>query len=92
MMMDIEGSRYITYKTAWKLGEGIPCTKEVAITKAWVSEAYKRVVKLGHQVQGATAYIIEHDMPLYSRRAKTAELLFGDSCYHRKVVAQELGL
>jgi len=92
MLMDIEGSRYITYKTAWKLAEGIPCTKEVAITKAWVSEAYKRVVKLGHQVQGATAYIIEHDMPLYTRRAKTAELLFGDSCYHRKVVAQELGL
>jgi alkylation response protein AidB-like acyl-CoA dehydrogenase len=92
MLMDIEGSRYITYKTAWKLSQSLPCTKDVAVTKAWVGEAYKRVVKLGHQVQGATAYIIEHDMPLYSRRAKTAELLLGDSTYQRKVVARELGL
>jgi alkylation response protein AidB-like acyl-CoA dehydrogenase len=92
MLIDIEGSRYITYKAAWMLSENIPCTKIVAAAKAWVGEAYKRVVGLGHQVMGATAYIIEHDMPLYSRRAKIAEVAFGDANFHRNVVAQEIGV
>ncbi len=92
MLIGIEGSRYITYKVAWMLNENIPCSKLVSMAKAWVGETYKEVVRLGHQVQGATAYIIEHDMPLYSRRAKTAELAFGDGSYHRGLVARELGL
>jgi alkylation response protein AidB-like acyl-CoA dehydrogenase len=92
MLIAIEGSRYITYKTAWMLSQGVPCKKDVSVTKAWVSDAYKKVVALGHQVQGATAYMIEHDMPLYSRRAKIAEMGFGDAGYHRRLVADELGL
>ncbi|MCF8130707.1 MAG: acyl-CoA/acyl-ACP dehydrogenase [Deltaproteobacteria bacterium] len=92
MLMDIEGSRYMTYKAAWLLEQGIPCAKQVSAAKAWTSEAYKRVAGLGHQILGATGYIIEHDMPLYSRRAKIAELALGDAGFHREVVARELGL
>ncbi len=92
MLMDIEGSRYITYKAAWMLVENFPAARLVSTAKAWVSEAHKRVVALGHQIFGATGYIVEHDMPIYSRRAKAAELAFGDGGYHRKVVADLLGL
>lgn len=92
MLMDIEGGRFITYKAAWMLSKNIPCIKQVATAKAWVSEGYKRVVGLGHQVLGATGYMIEHDMPLYSRRAKLAEIAFGDASFHREAVALELGL
>jgi alkylation response protein AidB-like acyl-CoA dehydrogenase len=92
MLMDIEGSRYITYKAAWMLVENFPAARLASTAKAWVSEAHKRVVALGHQIFGATGYIVEHDMPIYSRRAKAAELAFGDGGYHRKVVADLLGL
>jgi alkylation response protein AidB-like acyl-CoA dehydrogenase len=92
MLMDVEGSRYITYKAAWMLAENLPAARLVSTAKAWVSEAHKRVVALGHQIFGATGYIVEHDMPIYSRRAKAAELAFGDASYHRKVVADLLGL
>jgi alkylation response protein AidB-like acyl-CoA dehydrogenase len=92
MLMDVEGSRFITYKAAWMLSKGIPCTKEAAAAKAWVGEACRRVSALGHQVQGGTAYIIEHDMPLYSRRAKAAEVSFGDAGFYRNIMAQEIGL
>jgi len=92
MLIDVEGSKYITFKAAWMLSTDIPCAKLVAAAKASVGGAYKRVVGLGHQVMGATAYIVEHDMPLYSRRAKAAEFAFGDVSFYRNVVAQELGL
>ncbi len=74
------------------LRKGIPCTREVAVAKAWVSEAYRRVVNLGHQVFAGVGYMVDHDMPLYSVRAKAAELAFGDANFHQEVVAQELGL
>ena len=92
MLIDIEGSRYITYKVGWMLTKNIPCAKEVAAAKAYVGDAYKKIVRLGHQILGATGYIIEHDMPLYSRRAKIAEMSLGDGNYCCQLVAQELGL
>lgn len=92
MLIDVEGSKWITYKAAWKLSKGIPCNREVAVAKAWVCEAYKRVVLLGHQVLGGVGYMVDHDMPLYSRRGKAAEFVFGDANFYRKLVAQEIGL
>ena len=92
MLIDVESSRFITYKTAWMVSQNLPCVKQVAITKAWVSDRYKNVAGLGHQVQGAAAYIIEHAMPLYSRRASASAVAFEDSNYCRQVVASELGI
>ena len=92
MLIDIDGGKWITYKAAWMLSEGIPCNREVAAAKAWVNEAYKRVVALGHEILGGVGYMTEHDMTLYSRRAKAAEIAFGDANLYRKVVAQDIDL
>ena len=62
------------------------------MAKAWTSEAYRRVVTLGHQVHGAIGFTKDHDMQLYFRRAKAAELAFGDADYHRETVAVEMGI
>jgi alkylation response protein AidB-like acyl-CoA dehydrogenase len=92
MATDVEGSRFITYEAAWMLSQNMPCAKEVAMAKAWVSDAYRRVVSLGHQVHGGIGFTKDHDMQLYFRRAKAAEVLFGDGDYHREKVAQALEL
>jgi alkylation response protein AidB-like acyl-CoA dehydrogenase len=92
MATDVEGSRYITYQAAWRLSEGLPAGPEVAMAKAWVSDAYRRVCALGHQCHGAIGFTKEHNMQLYSRRAKAAELAFGDSDYHLEAVAKAIGL
>ena len=92
MATDVEGSRYITYQAAWRLSEGLPSEGEVAMAKAWVSAAYHRVCALGHQCHGAIGFTKEHNMQLYSRRAKAAELAFGDSDHHLETVAEAIGL
>jgi alkylation response protein AidB-like acyl-CoA dehydrogenase len=92
MAIYIEGGRYLTYKAAWTLSKGLPSTKLVATAKAWVSDAYKRIAALGHQILAGTGYMEEHDMTLYSRRAKGAEVALGDANYYKKVVAREIGL
>jgi alkylation response protein AidB-like acyl-CoA dehydrogenase len=92
MVTDVDGSRFITYKAAWKVSEGIPATYDVAVAKAWTSEAYARVTLLAHQIFGAIGFTMDHDMHLYYRRAKASEIAFGDGDFQRAIVAQELGL
>jgi alkylation response protein AidB-like acyl-CoA dehydrogenase len=92
MAMDVCGSRFVTYKAAWKLSEGIPAAFDAAIAKAWVSEACGRVALLAHQIFGAIGFTMDHDIHLYYRRAKAAEIVFGGGDFQRAIVAQELGL
>jgi alkylation response protein AidB-like acyl-CoA dehydrogenase len=92
MATDVDGVRFSTYQAAWMLSEGLPCTKEVAIAKAWTSQASQRVVALAHQIHGAIGVTMEHDLHYYTERAKAAELAFGDANFYREIVAREMEL
>jgi alkylation response protein AidB-like acyl-CoA dehydrogenase len=92
MVLDVDGSRYVTYHAAWLLSEGLPAGREIAVAKAWTNEACRRVVKEGQQVHGGIGYTKEYDLQLYTRRAKAAEIAFDDSDAHREAVATSLGL
>ena len=91
MVMDIDGSRFLTYEAAWRFSEGLPCAKEIAMAKAWTSEAYQRVTATGHQIYGGIGFTVESDMHLYFRRAKAGEVTLGDGNFHREALAKELG-
>jgi alkylation response protein AidB-like acyl-CoA dehydrogenase len=92
MATDVDGTRLSTYQAAWMLSDGLPCTKEIAIAKAWAGEACQRVMALAHQIHGAIGVTIDHDLQYYTRRAKAAEVSFGDASFYREIVAQEMGL
>ena len=92
MVIDVDGSRFITYRAAWCLAEGLDADKEVSMTKAWTSDACRRVCAQAHQVHGGIGFTKEYDLQLYFRRAKQGEVLYGDADIHREVVAQEIGL
>ena len=92
MATDVSGSRFITYKAAWKVSEGLPAALDVAIAKTWASEAYGRVTLSAHQIFGAIGFTMDHDIHLYYRQAKAAEIIFGDADFQRAIVARELGL
>ena len=92
MAIDVEGARYITYQAAWRLSRGLPCAREVSMAKAWVGEAGNRTCLQACHLHGAIGYTQEHDVQLYLRRIKAAELTFGDAIFHHQIVAQHLGL
>ena len=87
---DVECCRYIAYQAVWRLAEGLPAATEVSMAKAWVSEAYRRVCALSHQSHGAIGFTKEHNLQLYTRRARAQEVAFGDASFHREIVAQAL--
>ena len=90
MAIDVEGSRHIAYQAAWRISEGLPAKREVAMAKAWISGAYQRVCATAHQCHGAIGFTREHNLQLYTRRAKVQELSYGDVDSHRESVLQNL--
>jgi len=92
MVIDVDGSRFITYQAAWKISEGLPAGMEAAMAKAWTGSASQRVTILAHQIHGAISFTDEYDVHLYYRRAKAGEIAFGDTDYHLEKVARQLGL
>lgn len=86
----IESSTFISHKAAWMMSEGLPCAEEISIAKAFVSDAYRSACAISHQIHGTVGFMLEHDLPLYTTRAKEAEIAFGDAQFHRNIVAQEL--
>jgi alkylation response protein AidB-like acyl-CoA dehydrogenase len=92
MVIDVDGSRFITLRAAWMLNEGLEAPKEVSMAKAWTSDACRRVCAQAHQIHGGIGFTKEYDLQLYFRRAKNGEVFYGDADLHREVVAQEMGL
>ena len=90
MATDVEGCRHIAYQAAWKVASGEPADREVAMAKAWVSGAYQRVCNLAHQCHGAIGFTKEHDLQLYTRRAKVQELSYGDVNWHKELALQQI--
>ncbi len=92
MATDAEGIRLVAYQAAWCISEGQESSQEVALAKSWVSDAYQRVCSLAHQCHGAIGFTQEHNLQLYTRRARMQETAYGDGYFHRELVAQSLGL
>ena len=92
MLTSLETSKFMTYQACWRISNGLPFEKEASMSKAWVSESYKHLVALGHQVMGGLGFMEEIDLNLYFNRAKAAELAFGDADLHKEFVAQALKL
>jgi alkylation response protein AidB-like acyl-CoA dehydrogenase len=91
MVIDVDGSRFITYKAAWALQENEPEAEMlVSMAKAWCNEATRRVVSHGQQIHGGIGFTKDYKIELYFRRQKWMELMWGDADYHRELVAQKL--
>ena len=95
MITDVDGSRFIMYRAAWAVTESEPdADLQVAMAKAWCSDATRRVVAHGQQIHGGIGFTKEYIIQLYFRRQKMAELMWGDADHHRREgrrPAQHLG-
>lgn len=90
MATSVDGARLLAYQAVSLLAEGLPAEDEVAMTKAYASEAYKSVTVMAHQLWGGMGYVTESNLYLWSNRAKSTELSFGTRDLHLKQLANSL--
>ncbi len=75
---------------AWRLDNGVPARREVALAKSFASRAAQRIVHSAHEVHAGVAFMLEADVQLYTRRAKHWEFDLGEARYHDDVIAAGL--
>jgi alkylation response protein AidB-like acyl-CoA dehydrogenase len=83
MMTDVEGARWLSYQAIWRLSGGLPAEKEVAMAKAWASDACLRVTSGAQHIHGGVGMDLDYDLHYYFRWAKALELDLGTAPVHR---------
>jgi alkylation response protein AidB-like acyl-CoA dehydrogenase len=75
--IDVEAIRLTTQQAAWRLHEGLPAAKEVAVAKYWVAEAGQRVVAAAQHLHGGVGVDKEYPLHRFYLAAKQLELSLG---------------
>ena len=93
MAVEVEGATSLVYYAAWAVSENDPgAAMATHVAKAWCGDIYKHTAFEGVQIHGGIGFTWDHDMHLYLKRAKAAEVAYGDPNYHREKVARLLNM
>ncbi len=92
MFIRMTASKYLVYEAVWMESEGLSCDKEVAMAKSYVNQSYKELSRLMIRLYGGNGTNREFKPGLYYRRARAADVAFGNTDFHRELVANQIGL
>lgn len=96
VMLELESARSAAYWSWWvaSQAETTPAAlaEAASIAKASACDALSRAAAENLQIHGGVGFTWEFDCHLFYRRARAAEILFGDPVWHRARLARQLGL
>ncbi len=93
MLVQVESARAAAYAATVALAADDEELDELApLAKSYCSEAALFCAGENIQVHGGIGFTWEHDAHLYFRRAKSTQLALGDPAYHRRILAERIGL
>jgi alkylation response protein AidB-like acyl-CoA dehydrogenase len=93
MLVDLESSRSAVYYALWAAATSHPDTSVVApLVKAHCVDTYLHAAGENIQIHGGIGFTWEHPAHLYLKRAKSAQVLLGDSDFHRQQLADRIGI
>ena len=92
MRIQTDAFRLLTLEAAWLLDQGRPAELEIASAKVLANDAVEKITVDGHRVHGAIGYSREHDVQLYTRRARAFSVTWGDTEREIERAAVALGL
>jgi 3-oxocholest-4-en-26-oyl-CoA dehydrogenase beta subunit len=80
--VDTEAIRLTSWQAAWRIGEGLPADKEVAVAKFWAADGGQRVVHAAVHLHGGVG--VDRDYPLHRffLMTKHYELTLGGATDH----------
>jgi alkylation response protein AidB-like acyl-CoA dehydrogenase len=93
LLLEVESVTAAAQYAAWCAAEDndeLPVI--AALVKAYCSDAYFHATTENIQIHGGIGFTWEHPAHLYFKRAKSTELLFGDSPHWREQLALRIGV
>ncbi len=92
MELQLESSRLLLYRAAWHRMRRSTATRESALAKVAVSEAYVEVCRSAMQIFGGYGYMVDYEIERELRDALSATLYVGTSEIQRNLIAGLRGL
>ncbi|MEO0438050.1 MAG: acyl-CoA dehydrogenase family protein [Pseudomonadota bacterium] len=90
--LDLEQARLLLYRGAWHAAHHGTATRESALAKLGISEAYIRCCQTAMQVFGGYGYTVEYGLERELRDAHATSLYVGTSEIQRNLIAGLRGL
>ena len=88
MKVWVENAKSVVHYAAWAVDCDVPeASRAASMAKAYCSEMYTQVTADGIQVHGGVGFTWDHPMHLYFKRAKSSEVLLGNTTWHRERTA-----
>jgi alkylation response protein AidB-like acyl-CoA dehydrogenase len=92
MFVEVELARSSVMAAARAIDERVDQRRAfVSTAKARCSDAYVYVANEAIQMHGGIGMTDEHDIGFFMKRARVAEMMFGDAAYHRDRFARLMG-
>jgi alkylation response protein AidB-like acyl-CoA dehydrogenase len=92
ILIDMHRADLLARQAAYRIDAGKPFAREAAIAIAFGKEAAAHLHRQAHELHAGVAFMLSHDLTLYSRRSKYWETNLGDARYHREQLAVAIGL
>jgi alkylation response protein AidB-like acyl-CoA dehydrogenase len=90
MLTQLHAATLLVYHAAWAVDQGLPVTREAAMTKLFASEAANRISYKAVQIFGGYGYIKESRVERFYRDARVTTLYEGTSEIQRLVISRQL--
>ncbi|MBW1711606.1 MAG: acyl-CoA dehydrogenase family protein [Deltaproteobacteria bacterium] len=87
MQMEVDATRYLLYRAAWMVDQGLPTAKESCMAKLHSSNTYMDVARDGMQIMAGYGFSMEYDMQRHYRDAKLSEFGGGTSELMHLIIA-----
>ncbi len=84
----VDGSRLLAYQAIWALDEADPSAPGRAAQASWYcGQVAEEAAGFSLHVHGGYGFMVEYDVQLHVRRAKTARLVLGDARHELRTIA-----
>ena len=85
LLLQLEAMRAAAHYAALALGDGMEdAAAAVATAGAYVDDTFAHICGEALQLHGGIGFTWEHDVHLFTRRAKVNQVLYGDGAWHRE--------
>lgn len=88
--VDVESIRLTLWEAAWRLTEGLPAARHVAIAKATAAECGQRVTYAAQHLHGGIGFDLDYPLAKFYPLAKQLELALGGASAHLARLGAEL--
>jgi len=92
LQVRVDGARWVLYRAAWLVDEGVRCVKEASMANLACTEALLETTSEAMRVYGGYGFTMEFDIQRHFRDARLFVIGDGSSQVQRNLISRMMGL